>query len=252
MINDRLLRLVTGRADRIVAVSEPILSDLAGRSGRTRDSFLCIPNGFDAEDFLGAEWNPSHQFRVTYCGTANPVHSPEDFFRGLRAAFGKRPDMVPRVEIRFVGSVTGIDLDRMADAFGIRSSLRRTGYLSHSESIRHMMDSDLLLLFLPSDSSAGVVTGKLYEYMASGIPILGIIPDGEAERLIRSHGRGTTVHPDDTDGIARAVTRLFDLWKNGRWRRKPGGMKDIALYDRRLQAGSLAAGLDGITRVTRS
>jgi glycosyltransferase involved in cell wall biosynthesis len=183
----------------------------------------------------------------------NPVHSPEDFFHGLQSAFGKRPDLKPQIEVRFVGSVTGIDLDRMADACGIRASIRRTGYLAHLESIRHLMDSDLLLLVLPSDSSAGVITGKLYEYIASGIPILGIVPNGEAERLIRSYGGGVTVHPAaGPDEIAATLTRIFDLWKMGRWTGRPKARSGIALFDRRLQAEGLAAGFDRISRVTRS
>jgi glycosyltransferase involved in cell wall biosynthesis len=252
MINDRLLRAVVGHADRLVAVSEPILSDLKGASDRSRDAFLCIPNGFDPEDFRETAWTPSPKFRITYCGTANPVHSPDDFFRGLQVAFGKRPDLRPQIEVRFVGSVTGIDLDRMADAYGIRETIRQTGYLAHSESLRRLMDSDLLLLVLPSDSSAGVVTGKLYEYMASGIPILGIIPDGEAKRLIRSYARGITVHPDDPQGISGTLIRIFDLWKRGGWTGRPQGRGDVALFDRRLQARNLAGIFDCISRSTRS
>jgi glycosyltransferase involved in cell wall biosynthesis len=252
MINDRLQRAVIRRADRLIAVSEPILSDLRRLSGRDPDAFLRIPNGYDPEDFRGAAWKPSSRFRITYSGTANPVHSPESFFRGLQAAFRERPEMRPEIEVRFVGSVTGIDLDRMADARGIRASIHRTGYLAHSESIRRLMDSDLLLLVLPSDSSEGVVTGKLYEYLASGIPVLGIIPPGEAERSIRSCGGGFTVRPDDIEGIAATLTRIYDLWKSGRWKARPKGSGGTALFDRRLQAGRLAASIDRLSGITRS
>ena len=247
-INDSMLRAVLSRADRIVGISEPILRDLRRMSGRGVEAFTCIPNGYDPEDFDGTAWKPSRVFRITYCGTANAVHSPEGFFRGLQRAVRLRPDMKASLRVSFVGSVNGIDFKGMVRACGISGLVAETGYVPHSESVLRMMDSDLLLLFLPSDSSPGVVTGKLFEYLASGIPILGMVPEGEADRLIRSQPGGTTVSPDDPDAIAGTLIRLFDSWSRGRLKGGTDSGASLDEYDRRRQAGRLAAILDSLTR----
>jgi glycosyltransferase involved in cell wall biosynthesis len=247
-INDWMLRAVLRHADRIVGISETIVKDLRRISGRGAEAFECIPNGYDPDDLKGVAWKPSRSFRITYCGTANPVHSPEGFLRGLQRALRLRPDMRASARVRFVGSVTGIDFKGMVEACGISGIVTETGYVVHSESIKRMMDSDLLLLLLPSDSSAGVVSGKLFEYLASGIPILGLVPDGEADRLIRSHTGGTTVSPDDPEAIAGTLIRLFDSWSRGRLKRTIGPGENVAEYDRRRQSGRLGGILDAVTR----
>jgi glycosyltransferase involved in cell wall biosynthesis len=251
-INDRMLSAVLRNADRIVGISEPIVGDLRNMSGRKAGAFECIPNGFDPADFRGARRTRSRFFRVTYCGTANPVHSPESFFRGLQRAVLLRPDLGESTRVRFVGSVTGIDFRRMAGNCGLSGLVTETGYVPHAESIARLMDSDLLLLLLPSDSSAGVVTGKIFEYLASGIPILGVVPAGEANRLILSDHRNACASPDDPDAIAGTLIRLFDLWKRGSLKNIPAPPAQAAPYDRKRQSGMLAAVLeDSIHRSIR-
>jgi glycosyltransferase involved in cell wall biosynthesis len=243
-INDRMLRAVLSHADRIVGISEPIVADLRKISGREADAFKCISNGFDSADFRGTGRTRSHFFRVTYCGTANTVHSPECFFRGFQRALLRRPDLRESIRVRFVGSVTGIDFRRMVVDCGLAGLVTGTGYVSHAESIVRLMDSDLLLLLLPSDSSPGVLTGKIFEYLASGIPILGVIPEGEASRLIRSNPQNASASPDDPDAVAGALIGLYDRWKQGGVKIIPAPAAQAAPYDRKRQSGMLAAVLE--------
>ncbi len=55
----------------------------------------------------------------------------------------------------------------------------------------------------------GAVPSKLYEAMASGRPVL-LVAGGEPADIVRSHGAGLVVAPNDIAGLASALRRLRD------------------------------------------
>src|SRR5207248_1554851 len=62
----------------------------------------------------------------------------------------------------------------------------------------------------------GVLTGKIFEYLAAERPILAAVPpDGAAARLVRDTGAGTVVPSDDVDALREALLDLHRRWKNG-------------------------------------
>jgi hypothetical protein len=89
-----------------------------------------------------------------------------------------------------------------------------------------------LLLLIPDAEGRGrgILSGKVFEYLAAERPILALVPpDGAAAALLRSTGAGVVVAPDDVDGIERELTAMRDRWRAGTleppalsddWRRK--------------------------------
>lgn len=68
----------------------------------------------------------------------------------------------------------------------------------------------------------GAVPSKLYEAMASGLPVV-LVADGEAAEIVQRHNAGITVKPGDVDALTHAVQSLVadpvlrrNLGKNGR------------------------------------
>ena len=59
-----------------------------------------------------------------------------------------------------------------------------------------------------------MLSGKVFEYVAVGRPILAAVPpDGAAAELIRETGAGIVAPPDDVDAIRAALTTLHDRWR---------------------------------------
>jgi glycosyltransferase involved in cell wall biosynthesis len=245
-MNEFLLRLVLKHADRITGVSSRVLEDMWFLSRRKEADFIWNPNGFDPEDFADFRHERSVRFRITYCGTVNSVQPPDAFLAGAGKAILREPALRKALEIRFVGSVSDVDLNEMICGYGLDGLVTRTGYVPHAESLRQLSCSDALLLVLPADSGSGVIPGKLYEYLASGLPILGVLPDGEAARIALGSGRGRVVRPDDMDGIASALIGMFHDWKMG----KPSGVFRTDPYaerfSRKRQTERLAGILDDL------
>jgi len=62
----------------------------------------------------------------------------------------------------------------------------------------------------------GVLSGKVFEYLAAGRPILAVVPpDGAAAELIRETRAGMVVAPDDIEGIRVALEVLHARFRDG-------------------------------------
>jgi len=62
----------------------------------------------------------------------------------------------------------------------------------------------------------GVLSGKVFEYLAAERPILAVVPpDGAAAELIRAANAGVVVAPDDIDGMVAALRDLHTRWQSG-------------------------------------
>jgi glycosyltransferase involved in cell wall biosynthesis len=61
-----------------------------------------------------------------------------------------------------------------------------------------------------------VLSGKVFEYLASGRPILAAVPaDGAAADLIRETGAGVVAAPDDVEALKEALHGLHARFAGG-------------------------------------
>jgi glycosyltransferase involved in cell wall biosynthesis len=197
--------LVCRQADAIVAVSDAIAGEMRARS--PRGPVLTIANGADFEDFAGLEYRRGDTFRITHAGSFFGKRDPKPFLTALARVDG--------VVARFVGDFRSADREW---ASGIADRMELIPYAPHRQALELQRDSDALLLLIPEASGRGrgVLSGKVFEYLAAGRPILAVVPpDGAAAALIRETGAGVVVAPDDIDGIERELRGLRDRWRAG-------------------------------------
>ena len=244
--NGWMVRCVLRTADRVVAVSWPITRDLVRLSGRSMTDVVTLPNGFDRADFEGTRSSGDEKFTITYCGTLSPMLNPAVFLRAAARAVQDHPGLRSNLRLRFVGWVYGVDLDRMVSEHGLEDVVDVVGYVSHRRSVEHLMASDLLLLLLPKDADEGMVTGKVFEYLGSGKPILAAVPRGEAARVILDYARGVVVSPDDAERMAAEIVRAYALWERGDLRITVPRWQGLEGLDRRNQAETLARMFDSV------
>ena len=115
------------------------------------------------------------------------------------------------IRLIFAGANTPSDIE-MARKFDLEDIVEFKGYLNHDDSVKLLGDSDVLFLPLhvPLKGSENplIVPGKMYEYMASGKHILGLVPKGDCRNFLNEYGNATVVEPNDVDSIAHAILRL--------------------------------------------
>jgi glycosyltransferase involved in cell wall biosynthesis len=234
---------VLADADRLVAVTAGVRDDLSGRHAVDPDKWSLIPNGYDAVDFEGIEAAPpKDRFVLTYTGSLYGKRHPGALLSALTELFAENPAMRGRFRLSFVGRVD----PSFAEAFtAFGDVIEYAGYVPHQESIRRLLSSTALLLIVDdSPASRGIVTGKLFEYLGSGRPILALAPEGEAADLIRRTRSGLTAPPNDPAAVKAALLELYSRWERGELLTNRG--ESIAGFERKRLTGELARVFDGI------
>src|SRR5204862_3560109 len=151
------------------------------------------------------------RFRITHAGSFFGKRDPRPFLTAL--AESGLDDVVAR----FVGDFRVADRE-WAESLGLGARLELHPYVPRRESLALQRDSDALLLLIPDAGGRGrgVLSGKVFEYLAAERPILAVVPpDGAAAKLIRDTGAGVVVAPDDVDGMERELRALRDAWQAG-------------------------------------
>jgi glycosyltransferase involved in cell wall biosynthesis len=205
---EQVARLVARRADAVTCVSEAIAEEMRGLEAR--GVVRTIANGCDFDDFAGLEYAPGSRLRITHAGGFFGRRDPRPF---LQAFHDANLDAV----VRFVGDFRSSDRE-WAEGLGLADRLELIEYVPRAESLRLQRDSDALLLLVPDADGRGrgVLSGKVFEYLAAGRPILAVVPpDGAAARLIRETGAGMVVAPDDVGGIREALEDLHARFVDG-------------------------------------
>ncbi len=202
-------RLVARQADAIVAAADAIAAETRGLSPRGR--VVTIANGCDFDDFAGLEYRRVDRFRLTHAGSFFGKRDPRPFLRALADA------QLEDVLVRFVGDFRPGDREFL-DRLDLGNRVELIDYVPRRRSLELQRDSDALLLLIPEAAGRGrgVLSGKVFEYLAAERPVLAVVPpDGAAAQLIRDTGAGVVAAPEDVDGIRDALLALHARWRAG-------------------------------------
>jgi glycosyltransferase involved in cell wall biosynthesis len=198
-----------------------------------------IPNGVDEDDLVTDVDPPADRFVLAYVGTIYGIRDPSPVFRALAALIHRGEIDGGRFEVRLVGSLW---LEGFEPPTNIE--VQSTGYIDHARALREMSAATALLLYVPSASLAP--SGKLFEYLASGRPILCLThPDNLASRLVTEWGAGVVADPHDEPEIERAIMTLWKRWQeNGLPDEEDVRRHTLEQYSRKAGAERLRAVLE--------
>ena len=235
-----LERRIVREASCIVVVDETI--DLLGvPAGDPR--LVVIRNGVDREDLPAPGARAGEPvFRLAHVGMLYGARDAAPVLEALRSLIGRGVVDRDRVELRIVG-----DARLEPDAVGT-VPLSRRGYVDHREALAEMAAADALLLYQPPGWRAS--TGKVFEYLATGRPILCVASrDNLAARFVGELDAGICAEPDDQPAIEDALRRLYEAWSAGQLRSSER-VREEAL--RRFSRDSLARELADVLEAARS
>lgn len=245
-LHARLERQAGGQASAIVTINKVIGDRLEKRLGKPVD---VVPQGFDPEDYRTSRTvekaRPESTVEFVYTGVFYDRQTPEPFLRGLAELIDRRPEMRSRLKATFVGLFPEY-ADRLVGELGLGPVVEVIPYQRHREAMERVMDADVPWLIVgDGPGQESISTGKLFAYMGSRKPILGLVPEGAARASLTEYGAAWTVQPSDVSGIAEVLSRIVDL-------RDRGSLPDpnpevISRHDRRELARKLAGVLDRVT-----
>ena len=239
-VSEQVARLVARQADAIVAASDAIADET--RTLEPRGVVVPILNGADFDDFAGLGYRRGDRFRITHTGSFFGKRDPRPFLQAL--ADSGLEDVVAR----FVGDFRSADRD-WAAGLDLGERLELLPYVPRRQSLALQRDSDALLLLIPEAGGRGrgVLSGKVFEYLAAERPILAAVPpEGAAADLIRETNAGVVAAPDDVAELTTALRALHDAWEAGTLDGTPLSPADRERLGRAARVEELAELLRGL------
>jgi glycosyltransferase involved in cell wall biosynthesis len=210
-----LERLVVRRADAVVTVSEPLSADLRRRHGIAVET---ITNGYDPDDAPpevdGGRDDDTHT--ILHAGRmASSQRSPAPVLEALRRLDRDDAEVARRIKLALAGPLTPNERELLGAA-DVLDRVELLGNLPREQVLARQRQADSLLL-LTAGNRRGEATGKLYEYLSAGRPILVLGDRTEAARIVADADAGLAVPVDDPERIAAALARLVagDVGSNG-------------------------------------
>ena len=164
-----------------------------------------ITNGYDTDDFAGLKSTSPDIFTISYIGTLSDAYPIEGFLTALHKFKEKGNNFL----LKFIGTVSP-DRKRQILSFPECSDAEFIDYVDHRTSLRYMVESTMLLLIIPDHkSNKSIITGKLFEYIAAGKPVICLGPgDGDAAEILKESGHGFTFTYMDSEGISDNLQTL--------------------------------------------
>lgn len=232
----RLEQSVLDEADAVIAVSPSVRDDFAAE---TSTPVELITNGFDPDDFPPQQGSSKDdgKFRIVHTGLFAADGNPLNLWDVLASRCSSDPDFASRLEIRLAGKTDSQITDAIRER-GLGENLVNLGYLPHEKVVEEQRNASLLILPLRQEPEyAKVLPGKIFEYLASGKPILGIgQEDGAAALILKDAGAGKMFDWDKRDELLEFIDD------------KHNSKKNIEKYNRRVLTAGLVELLDKTTK----
>jgi glycosyltransferase involved in cell wall biosynthesis len=229
-------RRVLRNSDFVLTVGKSLKDLFASKEKEAAGKTEIITNGYDPEDFKDIISSDPEIFTISYIGTLSDTYPVKGFLLALR----KFSESGENFSLRFLGTVSGNQKDQILSHAECSDALFYS-YADHDEALKFMAATSVLLLIIPDHSSnRSIITGKIFEYIASGKTIICIGPlEGDAAEIIRESGCGKAFGYNDSDGI-------FEYLKSIGKERFPVRSKSTGKYSREELTGKVSRLLEKI------
>lgn len=245
-----LERSVVEGADRVTVVSEAMAALYRERYPEVAaDRFVYVPNGFDSDDWRRADLllkpdGAEERGRFVLLHAGQLAHRPtvRTLLDAAERLIAADPRAASELTLRFLGGNEELGPAEVGRP-SLRGVIEIRNSKPHLEALAEMRRAEaLVLLGHGGEADAFLYTGKIYEYLTSGRPVLGLLDRGPAADLIRATGAGIVLGAVDAAGAAEAIGRwLVDWRRSGRLPAQPLP-KEAAGWERSV----IAAGVAGL------
>ena len=239
--HEKLEKMVLDDASAVVAVSPLVQEEFKTMTGNRIE---LVTNGYDPEDF-GQIVEPDGYFNIVHTGLFASDGNPETLWKVLSDLCREDARFAAQLRIRLVGKNDTMILDSI-HAAGLERNLVDLGYRDHTVAVREQMGSTMLILPLRKEPEyRATLPGKLFEYLGSQRPVLGIgQTDGAMARILADTGAGETFEWDDEAGIRTYVLKRWEKFLAGDDDSVPDN--NIEQYSRKATARKMAALLESL------
>jgi glycosyltransferase involved in cell wall biosynthesis len=239
-LHRRLERFTVRMANKVVTTNPFVTRDFQQRyHDMPADKFVTIYNGFDQDDFdnlCDTTQEEEKTFTVVYTGRLYGERMPKSFLQALDLAVKRAPKMRENTRAVFVGSceefLDGKRIENYIEEYSLQGLVVLTGHVSRKESLEHQMQASVLLLIIgivpPEMELTYGLSGKVFDYMLCGRPILAIVNGGSTKEFLEENGIGSVFRHDDVEGMSEYLIRAHEEFVFGKVKQ----IYNISAYER--------------------
>ncbi|MDN3642361.1 glycosyltransferase [Lutimonas halocynthiae] len=198
-------------ADAVIVVGKTMREEFIDRNQNT----YVISNGFD-EQVEDSEVAMDTKFSISHIGMMNADRNPKIFWQALRELIDENEDFSSDLSVKLIGKCDD-EVYQSVEALGLNDHVNFVAYVAHKDVLKFQRSSQLLLLAVNDvPSSRSVITGKVFEYLQSKRPIIGIGPvDGDLAEILNKTEAGQMVDFDDLLSLKKMLLKYYEAFKTG-------------------------------------
>lgn len=210
----KLEREVLTTADEVITITPFYVRQFERLSGRKVN---LVTNGFDEDDFQNFQVVRSDKFQIRHIGIVNEKCDPRPFMHAVASLCRENAEIREQLEVEFVGQVHPAFREFVNSNPLLTTITRFTDPVPHAQLMSVYASSAVLLLILTGYKDAeGYMPGKLFEYLATGLPVLGVGPvHGDAAGLLENTATGKMFGENEEGGIRTFLMNAFRRWSAG-------------------------------------
>ncbi len=207
----KLERDVLLNADCVITVGETMAQEFR-HIGASKVEL--ITNGYDAEDIPELKPKLDEKFSIVHVGAINKDRNHPIFVKALNELVSKNPELKNDLEIKLIGKVDHSVIEEIKK-YNLLDNLKQVDYISHNKVLIELMKARLLYLPINNSPNAkGIVTGKVFEYLASQRPILTIGPtDGDMAAILKETKAGEIFDFEDFENVHAFIYKKYMIFK---------------------------------------
>jgi len=230
-------------ASAITVVSEGLADILRERH---RQDVHVIMNGVDPEEMAAGKEVKHERFTLTYTGCLYKGRSPRPILDAVAALIDGGKADKDDIRVEFYGDPPErTEEDSFLNGYAHSEIVTAHSWVRKERCTDACRSSTILLL--PADAGSGVLTSKLFSYLAAQRPILAnSTVSGAIAEVLRKTGAGVVC--TSVEDIAHQLLVWYKEWKATGTVRYEGRRDAVMKYSRREQARQLAEVLDGLGR----
>lgn len=198
-------------ADAITVVGNGQKEEFKNRALRIE----VIENGFDDEDFINQHTQVSNNFfRLSYIGNLKTNQNCRTLWKVISELKCELDEFKSDFRLSFTGNIHSEVSDTFKE-YDIQGLVEILPFVPHDEAIKRMKEAQALLFLIPeSENNKQIITGKIFEYLASRTPLISIGPvDGDAAKILNECKRSPMMDYSEKEAIKEELSRLYSLWK---------------------------------------
>jgi glycosyltransferase involved in cell wall biosynthesis len=240
----RLEREVLENATAVITISKSMAEEFNNISKRKYD---VITNGYDEDDIKLEIQQLDNKFSIAHIGTMVGTRNPLILWEALKAILDQESSFREDLMIKLAGRID-FSVNNSIEKYGLNEYIERIDYMPHDEVVKVQQQSQVLLLLINNTHNAkSILTGKFFEYLAAGRPILCIgPPNGDAAEILKETNSGLIADFKDIQTMKKNILTYYNLFKSGKLFSEN---RNIEKYSRKELTKSLSEIMNRVVKI---